>query len=160
MKSSDAKETLGLNRSTLNVLASISVIGGHSALLRIGGRVETKGQEGAMRETGVIIFFDRSGGKIKVLFDHDRTRVIECDSSKLSPIDFVAVSPSSFGLTPTLVSLFEFFVTSLVTDEKESEERKHQEEKEEREEKERQKKRERGTRKASKKREARESSSS
>jgi len=120
-------------------MAAFSIIGGHSPQLTIGGRVEivrsssSGDDEGAMRETGDLVYLDRSSNICRVRFDHTPARVVECEISKLRAIDPVEFDPKALFTTTTLtkdfISIFQLFTQVLNEDATEQVKRKEEEEK-------------------------------
>jgi len=96
------------------VLASLAVIGGYTERLRVGGRVVKTSVDAQIDEYGLLVDYDRVSGYSKVLFDADTNQVIEFQPEKLNPVIEFPVDPSSFPLTPNILS---FFVSLVCTPE-------------------------------------------
>jgi len=128
------------------VLSTLCLIGGHTPQLVTGGRVENvrsgAQDEEAMRETGDLVYLDRSSNSCRVRFDHNPSRVVECDADKLCPIAPVEFDPDAFTLTKDHLSVFEIFTQVLGEDASNSLKRKEEEEKQKEEEERKRKERE------------------
>ncbi|GAB5369199.1 hypothetical protein AAMO2058_001385000, partial [Amorphochlora amoebiformis] len=125
------------------VMAAFSIIGGYEPQLVVGGRIEnvrsSSGEEDAMRETGDLVYLDRASNCCRVRFDHNPSRVVECEAGKIRPIDPVAFSPDAFTLTKDHLLLFEVFTKVLGEDASNELRRKVEEEKAKEEEESKQK---------------------
>jgi len=122
-------------------LAAFSLIGGHAPQLVVGGRVENvRGAAGAeeadlsMRETGDLIHLDRIANRCHVRFDHNPSRVVECEASKIRPIEPIPFDPEAFILTEAHLRVFEIFTRVLGEDASKEVARKAEEEKQKEEE--------------------------
>jgi len=99
-------------------LACLSVIGGHSEVLRVGGMVAAT-QRGAESEQGILVAVDRVSNRAKVLFRHTPHRVIECDLSRVRAVDAVAPSEGLVTLNHALLQVFQVFTRALQQEEQE-----------------------------------------
>jgi len=98
----------GRQRSDLlyYVLSALSLVGGHTDGLRVGGRVEVK----ATKERGVLVDFDRKSSKAKLILDANPRKVIECDSSKVDALPELPVDSEKFSLDTELISALIVFL--------------------------------------------------
>jgi hypothetical protein len=99
-------------------LACLSVIGGHSEVLRVGGMVAAT-QKGAEREQGIVVAVDRLSNRAKILFRHTPHRVIECDLTRVRPVDSVQPSEGLVTLNNALLQVFQVFTRALQQEEQE-----------------------------------------
>ena len=104
--------------SLLLTLASLSIVGGYTDRLRVGGRVQAAGGSSASapnaaKESGLVVLIDRSAGRVKVLFDHTPGKVIECELSKLRPVSSVPPDSSLLLRFPAVLAAFAAFIESL-----------------------------------------------
>ena len=92
-------------------LASLYVIGGSSAYLISGCSVITNNNE-----QGQLLWINRQAGRVKVLFDHNVNKVIECEINKIKaiiPKDIMLAISNKFLMNSKLIQVFDKFTTSL-----------------------------------------------
>jgi hypothetical protein len=70
------------------------------------------------------VYLDRGAGRVKVLFDHNPTRVIECDLTKIAPIDESPADAGMLELSAGVIKVFELFIKGLMDEEKAEMEKK------------------------------------
>ena len=100
----------------LLLITSISLLGGYADRIRVGGKVQTissSSSSASHKETGTVVFLDRSAGRVKVLFDHTPHKVIETDLSKLRSTTSVPADSSLLLRYDGVMEAFDAFVREL-----------------------------------------------
>ena len=102
--------------SFLLLIAAISLLGGYADRIRVGGKVQTissSSSSAAHKETGTVVFLDRSAGRVRVIFDHTPHKVIETDLSKLRSTASVPADSSPLLRHEGVMEAFDTFVREL-----------------------------------------------
>lgn len=107
----------------IDAFAALAVIGGHTDVLRVGGRVERVTTLGGIGggaapapdtvERGTVVHYDRLEALASVVFDSNPKRVLQCSLQKLRPVPEVGVDPSIMPLRKKHVPGFMVFVRNM-----------------------------------------------
>jgi len=100
-------------------LACLRVIGGASEPIRVGGIVQPSGKAAAAGEVGLVVAVDRAANRVRLLFKHQPTKLVEMEHSKLLAVDAIPADAALLTLSRPLLSAFNIFTKALAEEERE-----------------------------------------